>query len=151
MPAMTAVAVLAVGGVVYLAAHGQPPHATVDVLVAAAPLPAISSPPSVPVGTPSPSPSPQPARRPVHHRAQHRVTPAAFVVTDTGAACYVQVTSRHGRLIERTILHGHQHLTYRRHGLGVVLGNAGGVRIAIDGHHAHRAGHSGQVLVLHVR
>jgi hypothetical protein len=31
-----------------------------------------------------------------------------------------------------------------------VLGNAGGVRLAIDGHHPQRGGRSGQVRQLHV-
>lgn len=73
-----------------------------------------------------------------------------LVVTDTGPACYLRV-ERAGHLLVRTILHGHQHRTFRRHGLDVVLGNAGAVRIAREGHRAVRAGRPGQVLQFHVR
>lgn len=68
-----------------------------------------------------------------------------MALTDVGADCYLQVTSRHGHVLVRRILHHGQHVDVRGHGFDVVLGNAGGVRISIHGRPAHRAGRSGQV------
>lgn len=152
LPTVTAVALLAVGGVGlgHAVANDQPHGASV-----AAPLvnpPVLTPPPSPGLSPSSPAPPPlstpssAPATPPAHHGQRHRTAPAALTLTDTGAACYVQVRTKHGKLLVRRILHGHQHLAFRQHGLRVVLGNAGGVRIAINGHHAHRAGRSGQVL-----
>jgi hypothetical protein len=85
------------------------------------------------------------------HRAHgHGVAAPALRIVDTGSACYVQVTAD-GHVLKQRILHGHQHLTFRRHGLDVVLGNAGGVRIAFGGHRLHRAGRSGQVRRFRIR
>jgi Domain of unknown function (DUF4115) len=158
IPAVTAVAVLAVGGTVIgqAQANGQSSHGAISGLAG---IGVISSP------LPSPSVlavhqvrgalaghhvAVQHHAQIRHHAPRHRVAPAALRITDTGSACYVQVTRKNGRLLVRRILHGHQHLTFRRHGLHVVLGNAGGVRIAVNGHHAHRAGRSGQVRRFHV-
>jgi hypothetical protein len=82
--------------------------------------------------------------------AHHRAAPV-LVVTDIGPACYLQVTAPGGQLLTRQILHGGQRVVFRRHGLDVVLGNAGGVRISVDGRRAHLAGRSGQVRTFHVR
>jgi hypothetical protein len=154
LPTVTAVALLAVGGVGlgHALAHGQPHSASVGVAGAhVVPPPVTASATTSPAPSPSTTPSSRPSRRPVHHVLHHRIAPAALTVTDIGPACYVQVTTKRGHLLVRRILHGHQHLAFRRHGLDVVLGNAGGVRIAIDGHHAHRAGRSGEVLRFGVR
>jgi cytoskeleton protein RodZ len=136
---VTAVAVIAVGGVVFghAIAHGQAPHSAV-----AAPEPPAVQAPVIPPPTPAPAPSPAPKPPKARHP---RVKPAALSVTDVGSACYIQVTSAQGDLIVRKILQPGQHLAFRHHGLRVVLGNAGGVRISIDGHRAHRAGRPGQV------
>lgn len=146
---MTAVALLAVGGVIFghAVAHGQAPHgAAVAAPVPPAVAPVIAATPTAPA-TPTTSPSPKPKQRPAHHR----VAPAALSVTDVGSACYIQVTTTHGNLIVRRILHHGQHVSFRRHGLDVVLGNAGGVKVSIDGHHARRGGRSGQVRSFRVR
>jgi hypothetical protein len=96
-----------------------------------------------------PSPPPSPAVRAAPVVKSHHVAPA-LRINDVHGPCYVQVSHR-GRLIERTILRqGHQ-LVFRRHGLDVVLGNAGAVRLRINGRHASRPGRLGQVRVLHVR
>jgi hypothetical protein len=67
-----------------------------------------------------------------------------LVIAASGSPCYVEVTSR-GHVLTRTILHGKRRLRFHQRSLYVVLGNAGGVTIAIRGHDAHRAGHVGQV------
>jgi hypothetical protein len=136
LPAGTAVAVLAVGGV-FLGqsfANGQSPapaHATspphVAVLAFHATRPAID----------------KPAR--VQHPQAHHRSPYSLMIADTGSPCYVQVTNRHGKVLVRRILRGRQHLTFRRHGLDVVIGNAGAVRVAVDSARFHRAGSLGQV------
>jgi hypothetical protein len=81
-----------------------------------------------------------------HPRAPHRAAAPALRIMDTGQPCYLRVSTVHGHLLTERIVHGHQHVTFRRHGLDVVLGNAGAVRIAVAGHRFHRAGRSGQVL-----
>jgi hypothetical protein len=48
-------------------------------------------------------------------------------------------------------MRGHQRLSIRQHGLEVVLGNAGAVRIAVNGHHFRRAGAAGRVRHIRVR
>ena len=106
------------------------------------PLTPFPSLPVSPLATPSPLVTPtHPAPRPI---------PPVLLITDVHGPCYVQVTYR-GRLLTRTILRqGHQ-LVFRHHGLGLVLGNAGAVRLRINGHHALRPGHFGQVRNLRVK
>jgi uncharacterized protein DUF4115 len=79
------------------------------------------------------------ARQPAHHRS-----PAGLRIRAT-SDCYVQVTTTGGKLLLRRILHHHDHVQFRRHHLDVVLGNAGGVVMSVNGRPAHRAGSSGQV------
>jgi Domain of unknown function (DUF4115) len=179
IPAVAAVAVLAVGGVGFghAIARGQAPHASAGLtgppaaspVLPAAPATTSSSTPSI-LGSPpavtgtsvsrptvsaaptsapaSASASPKLTHRP---RAHHHVAPAALRIVDAGSACYVQVTTSHGHLLVREILHGGQSVTFRHHGLIVVLGNAGGVRISVDGHRLHHPGRSGQVRRFRVR
>jgi hypothetical protein len=144
--------VLAVGGVAFghAVANGQPPHAALGVV--SQPLPLILP------GAPSPVPSQSaPSRRSTGARrrpaatARRRAHPAALVIADDRGDCYVQVTTARGEVLVRRIIHRGQRVTVHRHGLDVVLGNAGGVRLAIDGHHLHRGGGSGQVRQLRVR
>lgn len=151
MPTATAVAVLAVGAVFFghALADGQAPHGAA---VAAPEAPAVPTLIPTPPATPAPAVTPTTAAKPKAHRVtHHRAAPAALSVTDLGPACYLQVRTTPGHLVVRTILHRGQHLTFRHHGLDVVLGNAGGVKISIDGHAARRAGRSGQVRVFRVR
>jgi hypothetical protein len=98
---------------------------------------------------PAPAPTPSSARPRDEPVVPHRVPPA-LRINDVHGPCYVQVT-RHGSLLKRTILRQGQQLTFRRHGLDVVLGNAGAVRLRINGHHPIRPGASGQVRNVHVR
>jgi cytoskeleton protein RodZ len=152
LPTATAVAVLAVGGVIFghAIAHGQAPHgAAVATPQAPSVPPVIAATPTTPA-KPSPPSKPSKPTRP-RHPAHHRASPAALSVTDLGPACYIQVTNSRGHLIVRTIMHGGQHLAFRHHGLEVVLGNAGGVKISINGHRPQRAGRSGQVRIFRVR
>jgi hypothetical protein len=145
VPTATAVAVLAVGALAFghAVAHGQAPHGAA---VAAPDDPVIVT----PVITETPRPPSTPHHRKVSHHAHHRVRrPAVLAVTDVGGPCYIQVT-RQGHLLVRRILHHGEHVAFRRHGLDVVLGNAGGVRVSINGHHAHRAGRAGQVRTFRV-
>jgi hypothetical protein len=73
----------------------------------------------------------------------------ALLITDVHGPCYVEV-SHHGKLLTRTILRQGKQLVYRRHGLDIVLGNAGAVRLRINGDHAVRPGAIGQVRNLRV-
>jgi Domain of unknown function (DUF4115) len=140
VPTVTVVAVFAVGGVAFghAVAHGQAPHAAVAAPGTGPVEPAVA--PTVIVAPPTPPANPKPKPRPT----THHVTPATLTVTDLHGACYIQVT-RHGTVIVRRILHRGDHLRFRHHGLDVVLGNAGAVRVAIDGHRGHLAGRTGQV------
>jgi hypothetical protein len=158
--------VLAAAGVTlgHAVASGQSPPEAAAVGVVATPVlglpaPVGSSPaPSDPAPTPTKSSGHKAGpRRHRHGRPRSSPPPAGrhprhppLVVTDTGPPCYLQV-ERDGALLVRTILHGHQRMTFRHHGLDVVLGNAGAVRIARDGHPAVRAGRSGQVLRFRVQ
>jgi hypothetical protein len=63
----------------------------------------------------------------------------------------VSVATTNGQVLTERIVRSNQHLTFRRHGLDVVIGNAGALRIAVDGHRFHRAGRSGQVRRFRVR
>jgi hypothetical protein len=161
LPTVTVVALLAVGGVgLGPAFANDAPHvaAAVVPLAPSAPPPVIASSPPSPVAVPSspspppsPTPKPKPSRPPAHHTRHHRIAPAALTVTDLGPACYLEVKTASGHLLTRRILHGHERVTFRQHRLHVVLGNAGAVRIAIDGHPGHRAGQVGQVRVFKIR
>lgn len=73
---------------------------------------------------------------------------AAFVLTDRGGGCYVEVKTAGGRLLVRRILHHGQQVSVRQHDLRVVLGNAGAAWISLDGHRAYRAGRAGKVAQL---
>jgi hypothetical protein len=154
LPAGTAVAVIAAGAIVFT--QGFADGSTSD----GNPRPTASSPAPV---EPPPSVLALHLERPstVHHKvvvhqpkAQHqpRHHPAAYslLIADTGPDCYVQVTNRHGKLLVRRILHGRQHLHFRQHGLNVVLGNAGAVRVAVNGERFRRAGRSGEVRRFHI-
>jgi hypothetical protein len=83
----------------------------------------------------------------VGHSRHVRSTPQRHCIASRS---YIQITSRSGHLLIRRILHHGQHLAYRRHGLDVVIGNAGAVRLSVGGHRAHLAGRPGQVRRLHV-
>jgi hypothetical protein len=166
VPAVVAVAVLAVGGVAFghAVADGQAsksavnlagaPPAPRSILTPAAAATAVAPSPTSPV-SPSARPVPSHPRKPSHptsHRTTHRrVAVAAFTLTDRGGACYVQVKSSHGRVLVQRIVHNGQHVSVRQHGLRVVLGNAGAAWISIDGHHAHRAGGAGKVRQFRIR
>jgi cytoskeleton protein RodZ len=147
LPTIAIVAALAVGGVMFshAVAQGQAPGEA-----AAAPQTPAVVPPVVRAAPSPPATSPRP--KPAHRaRAKaHRPAPPAFVVADVRSSCYVQV-SRHGQLLTRRILRHGQRLTVRRPGLTVVLGNAGAVRISLNGHRSHRAGRLGQVRTFRVR
>jgi hypothetical protein len=163
---VTVVALLAVGGVGlgHAFANDDPHAASVGVSAVTTPAPPVlatpvSVPPASPAAPSAPaSPTAPPAKKPTrstptapHHPPKRPAGPAALTVTDLGPACYLEVKTANGHLLIRRILHGHQRFTFRPHGLHVVLGNAGAVKIAIDGHPAHRAGRVGQVRVFKVR
>jgi hypothetical protein len=150
VPAATVVVVLGVGGAVAdaVVTNGSPHPAGATVIPELVPAPYL---PHVPVAPLSPS-------RPAHHRHRARshhqastTVPTSLRIRDVNGPCYVQVTDRSGRLLTRRILTTGQSLTYRRHGLDVVLGNAGAVRLSIDGHRTRRGGGSGEVRRFRVR
>jgi hypothetical protein len=86
-----------------------------------------------------------PAGTPKAHKAHPRPTDT-LALRVTGSASYVQVVTWNDHLLIRRILHHGQQLTYHQHGLRVVLGDAGAVRMSIAGRPAHRAGSPGEVL-----
>jgi hypothetical protein len=158
LPAGTLVAVVAVGavGLSQSLSSGGSTAATAGVALPGVTPPSIPGPSvlatpasAAPASAAAPTPAastPAPAKpRPRRHRAAD-----ALRIRSTGPACYVQVTRKSGRLAVRRIIHGHQTLRFRRPGLDVVLGNAGGVVVAVSGHRPHRAGRSGQVVHFHV-
>jgi hypothetical protein len=159
------IAVLTVGGIAFgrTIAHGQAPHdagVVPDVTNSSPALvtptvtpsqPSTASPPSTPTASARP-PTPRTAaadhtssqsRRAAARRASAADT-ATLIIVGNGSPCYVEVTSR-GHVLTRTILHGKHRLRFDQRSLHVVLGNAGGVTIAIRGQRPHRAGHVGQV------
>jgi hypothetical protein len=141
VPAVTSLAVFSLGGVAL--AHAVSSDSTPGSAGAAIAHNDVRLFPAISV-LPPPSGAPQPTTTQAHH------VPAALRIVDVHGPCYVQVT-RHGKLLTRQILRqGHQ-LTFKQHGLNVVLGNAGAVRLRINGHHAVRGGHTGQVRLLRVR
>jgi Domain of unknown function (DUF4115) len=105
-------------------------------------VPIIDPTPSV-AATPAVTAAPQPAVAPTH-KARPRPSDTLRLQV-TGSASYVQVVTWNNHLLLRRILHHGQHLAYRQHGLRVVLGDAGAVRMSIAGRPAHRAGSPGQV------
>lgn len=159
IPAVTAAAVLAGGGVAWgLVANSSPSVNDASVSAGALRPPTLAprsstdasrgSATSTPHPTTGPSSSSSSAAR--HHAARHRparhqAAPPALSLTITGGASYLEVRHRSGRLVVQSILHHGQHRQFRGHDLQVVLGNAGAVRLAIHGHHGHLAGSSGEV------
>jgi hypothetical protein len=148
IPLGTGVAVIVASAVVFnhADANGQPPPLTPSVAVAATdPRPSVLA-----FHTTKPVVR-HVAAPPVHrHQArgrrslQRHNSPVAFRVRAI-SDCYLQVTNHGGKLLVRRILHRGEHVAFRHHGLHVVLGNAGGVRISIDGQRPRLAGASGAV------
>jgi hypothetical protein len=142
VPAVTSLAIFSLGGVAI--AHAVSNDSTGGAAGVSVPhdgdvrlFPAISV-------LPPPAVAPQPTIPRAHH------IPPALQIVDVHGPCYVQVT-RHGKLLTRQIMRQGHRLTFKQHGLHVVLGNAGAVKLSINGHHAVRAGHAGQVRLLRVR
>jgi hypothetical protein len=101
---------------------------------------------------PSPASSVSPAKLTIHHRhAYHHTKPDSVRIRDVSGSCYVQVATSSGKILVRRIAHRGDLIAFRRHGLDVTLGNAGAVRLVLDGHQAHRAGALGQVRRFTVR
>jgi hypothetical protein len=151
-PVGLAVAVVAGGaiafGVSFGSGDGHAPSVGGGIVLT---LPSPATPPPVPALLSSHSKQQQSG----HHNQRradrpHHLTPDTLSIRGTGPACYVEVTRRDGRVLVERVIHGHERLAYRQHNLDVVLGNAGAVRVAINGHRPHRAGRSGQVVRLHV-
>ncbi len=146
IPAVAGVAVLSAGSVALASAVGgassprHPAASAGSVVVRSVPLPSFPVPPRTSQTTSTP------ATKPVHHAT---AMPPVLLIDDVHGPCYVQV-SRRGTVLTRTILRQGKHLVFRRHGLDVVLGNAGAVRMRISGHHAIRPGAFGQVRVFRV-
>jgi hypothetical protein len=150
VPAVTSIAVFSVGGVAI--AHAVSDDPSHDAAGGAGVVVAHSNDntlvPSVPI-LPPPSPAPRlaAAHHQLHSKAHH--VPPALRIVDVHGPCYVEV-SRRGKLVTRTIIRQGRQLTFRQHGLHVVLGNAGAVRLHINGHPAVRGGRTGQVRIIHV-
>jgi hypothetical protein len=147
VPALAAAAVLAGSGTAVGFALG-PGGSSGGLATTAVPFaaPAVLS--SAPVIDPTPSIAPSaPAAAHQSHTpgASHPRPTDTLSMRVTGSESYVQVMTWNNHLLLRRILHHGQRLSYRQHGLQVVLGNAGAVRMSVDGHAARSAGHSGQV------
>jgi hypothetical protein len=149
LPAVAGIAVLGAGTVGVAGAIGdnasahRPAPTAGSVVVRSVPLPTI---PPLPLSS---SVARSPGTATLHHHTAQRPT-STLVITDLHSPCYVEV-SRHGVILTRTILRAGKELTFRRHGLDVVLGNAGAVRLRINGHRATRPGRLGEVRTLRVK
>jgi hypothetical protein len=160
VPAVVAVAVLAVGAVTFghAVADGQAPKSAASLPGITPVLPSTPVPPSTPA-TPTPSASPSHAAAPdpgvptppASRRQHHHSPPAVFTMVDRHGDCYLQVRNSHGHLLAQRILRSGQRRSFAQHNLRVVLGNAGAAWISIDGRHSHRAGRAGQVRRFRVR
>jgi hypothetical protein len=158
VPALAATVVLGGSGTALGFAVGGPSDtggvATPVVSPFAAPArlsnaPVIDPTPSI-AATASPG-APQPVTRPTHRAHHAHPGPAdTLALRVTGSASWVQVLTRGDHVLVRRILHHGQHLSYHQHGLNVVLGDAGAVRMSIAGRPPHRAGSSGEVVHFHV-
>jgi cytoskeleton protein RodZ len=150
---------MAGGGVAYALSQSDSPGGPSTAAVGVQTTVGVTPPTALLLPSPTSSGSPSgSATSPTRVTPRRRTAPkhAAVAHPDTlrlhitGAASYVAV-SRHGRLIEQTILHHGQRQVFRRHGLDVVLGDAGAVTMSVNGHGAHRAGSSGEVRRFSVR
>lgn len=122
---------------------GRSPAATAP---ATAPTPTVTVPASGSPTAPAPSSPPSsPAGQPV------RSHPAALVLRIAGGVSWVEARGPSGHLYYSGILRNGHRLVLRRAGTGVVVGNAGAVRISRHGSAFHRLGRPGEVLVLRVR
>jgi hypothetical protein len=150
VPALAATVVLGGGGTALGLAVGGPGGAiaTPQVTPFAAPagvtnLPIIDPTPSV---TASPATAPAPGSHTTHTaRISHPRPTDTLVLRVTGSESWVQVLTWNNHVLLRQIVHHDKRLVYRQHGLQVVLGNAGAVRVSVAGHHPHLAGRPGEV------
>jgi Domain of unknown function (DUF4115) len=148
VPALAATVVLGGGGTALGFAVGGPGGSTVTPQITPFAAPVVLS--TAPVVDPTPSVSatstraPQPT--PSHPaKAAHRRPTDTLILRVTGSESYVQVATWNNHLLVQRILHHGQRLAYHQHGLRVVLGNAGAVRLRIAGHSSHVAGRLGEV------
>jgi hypothetical protein len=148
LPAGTGVAVIVAAVVVFTHtdANGQPlpPLAPGQVVALSNPSPSVLAFHTTKPAAVHHHVAAHPAATPEQRSPRHQRAGAALRLRAT-ADCYVQVTNHSGRLLTQRILHRGDHVAFRHHGLRVVLGNAGGVRISIDGARPRVAGASGQV------
>lgn len=152
MPALAATVVLGGSGTALGFAVGGPgggavatPQATPFAAPAVLSLaPNIDPTPSI---APTPAPTGQPSAPAAHKSKLVHVRPTdTLALKVTGSASYVEVMTWNNHLLVRRILHHDQRLAYHQHGLRVVLGNAGAVRMSLHGRPAHLAGKPGEVL-----
>jgi hypothetical protein len=140
-------AALSVGGVAVAAEVGGSSHPPVPAAGALVPHLPSAIRPSLPptLVTPAPHARDKTSSTPVRH-----ARPDSLRIVDVSGPCYVQVSTAHGKVLVRRIMHEGDAVAFRRHGLDVTLGSAGAVRLAVDGHHARRVGRPGQVRIFHV-
>jgi len=158
VPAVTAAVVLAGGGVAYaLTQNGgaSAPTAATGAITPAGPLTGPTVDPTSAPSTPSATASAtsRPTHRPAasRHPARPRRTPPALAVSVSGSACWLEVTTADGRRLVRRTLHPGQHLSFPEHDLRLIIGNAGALRLSVDGHHGYVAGRPGQVRFLTIK
>jgi hypothetical protein len=149
VPALAATVVLGGSGTAVGFAVGGPGGGTVTPQATPFAAPAVLS--LAPNVDPTPSiaatPAPTASAAPAHTPKPAHVRPTdTLALQVTGSASYVEVMTWNNHLLVRRILHHDQRLAYHQHGLRVVLGNAGAVRMSIHGRPAHRAGKPGEEL-----
>jgi hypothetical protein len=144
---------ITVGGVAVANAVGSNSPHRAGIKTGGAGIVALPTPAAQAVGAaPSPTSSAAPAKpRIQHHAAYHHTKPDSVRIRDVSGNCYVQITTSSGKILVRRIAHRGDLIAFKRHGLDVTLGNAGAVRLVVNGHHAHRAGAAGQVRTFTVR
>jgi hypothetical protein len=146
VPALAATVVLGGGGTALGFAVGGPGGGTAAPQITPFAAPLVLS--TAPVVDPTPSVAAAPATptpAPTHTPKPHPRPTDTLRLTVTGSVSYVQVKTWNNHLLVGRTLHHGQRLSFRQHGLRVVLGNAGAVRLSIAGRPAHRAGRLGQV------
>jgi cytoskeleton protein RodZ len=151
VPALAATVVLAGSGTALGFAVDSPGAGVATPQISPFAAPAVLS--TAPIIDPTPSvASPAPSTVKQHTGGRtHKATRAHPRPTDTlsinvtGSESWVEVTTWNNHVLIRTILHHGQREVYRQHGLQVVLGNAGAVRLSVAGRPAHLAGRPGEV------
>jgi hypothetical protein len=143
LPTVTVAAVLSVGGVGASAALTS--DHDVRGFTTPRPVPTVAI-PTHPAATPAATPSPTSTATP----AATQTTPWLSVTT-TGRVAWVQVAARHHKVLYAGLLRHGRTVEFRQRPLRVTVGDAGAVKLVIDGKVRNPAGRAGAVLRLIAR